>query len=118
MGVDFGMKFKIDIQIDNLGADVKKKIEQGQYILDEQVRKDSNRYIPKDTGQLEGSSTVVSEPGKGIISWNTPYAARLYYNPQYNFSKTTNPLAGGLWFERAKSAHAQEWAEIIKKLIK
>ncbi|MCD3473309.1 minor capsid protein, partial [Streptococcus equi subsp. equi] len=49
------------------------------------------------------------------VSWHTPYARRLYYNPQYNFSKDKNPNAQGKWFEVAKANHAEHWYELTKK---
>ncbi len=33
------------------------------------------------------------------VASNKPYARRLYYHPEYHFSKEENPNAGGLWFE-------------------
>jgi hypothetical protein len=85
--------------------------EQAQFALDQQVLKDSNFYIPKQEGYLEKSGILHSRIGQGHIEWKTPYARRLYYNPQYNFSKDVNPLAQGMWFEMAKSTHGKEWAE-------
>lgn len=81
--------------------------------LTEQVVKDSNYYIPKDIGNLEGSSLANSDYEAGEAVWATPYARRLYYNPQFNFSTDVNPNAGGLWFERAKAERTREWERIV-----
>ena len=81
--------------------------------LTEQVVKDSNYYIPKDTGNLEGSSLANSDYEAGQAVWATPYARRLYYNPEYNFSTDVNPNASGLWFERAKDERINEWERIV-----
>lgn len=83
-----------------------------QFNLDNQVLKDSNFFIPKQEGYLEKSGILHSRIGKGHIEWKTPYARRLYYNPQYNFSKDVNPNAQGLWFEAAKAIHKKDWAEV------
>ena len=88
---------------------------QGQIILDEQVLRDSNYYAPQDTGSLIESGVRSTNPGTGKIIWDMAYSRRLYYNPQYNFSRDKNPNAQGLWFEAAKSRHAREWANTIKK---
>jgi hypothetical protein len=85
--------------------------EEAQFALDQQVLKDSNFYIPKKETLLEKSGILHSRIGQGHIEWRTPYARRLYYNPQYNFSKDVNPNAQGMWFEVAKSLHKKEWAE-------
>lgn len=80
-----------------------------QMQLDQDVLKDSNYFIPKDTSFLEGSGVTQSQIGNGKVMWVSPYARKLYYNPQYNFSKDTNPNAQGLWFEAAKAQHRPNW---------
>ncbi|MCP1285381.1 minor capsid protein [Bacillus sp. S0635] len=89
-----------------------------QFAFDQQVLKDSNYFIPKDTGELERSSIRFSKLGEGHIEWNTKYARRLYYNPQYNFSHDINPNAMGLWFEEAKARNVMDWARIVDREIK
>lgn len=78
----------------------------------EQALNDSNRYIPKQDGPLEFSSISHSRIDEGLLVWDTPYAKRLYYNPQYNFSKDVNPNARGLWFEHAEAMHMREWEQV------
>lgn len=93
-------------------------IKQVQYTLDSQVQKDSNFYAPRDQGTLQESSVIHSKLGSGEIVWLTPYARRLYYNPQYNFSKVKNPNARGLWFEAAKSNKLSEWLRLADAKFK
>ena len=62
-----------------------------------------SQTMPVDTGNLQNRSTFVvdSDAAQGtvrIVS-DTPYARRLYFHPEYNFSKKGNPHAGGEWFE-------------------
>lgn len=90
----------------------------GQKIIDQQVVKDGNFYVPKDTGNLEGSGIRATVMGSGRVAWETPYARRLYYNPQYNFSTDSNPNAQGLWFEAAKSRHREEWIRMGEEAIR
>ncbi len=65
-------------------------------VLQEQV-------IPFDEGDLQNENTFVdySKSKTGIVSLvsQTPYARRLYYHPEYNFSKRENPNAQGKWLE-------------------
>lgn len=109
-------KVKVDIDMGKLKSkkDRAKKIAQMQ--IDQEVLKDSNYYIPKDTSNLEGSGITASQIGKGIVAWDTVYARRLYYNPQYNFSKDRNPNARGLWFEAAKAQKKESWLNGAKKM--
>lgn len=112
------LKFKTNVELNVKKLQQKNTFAnaESQMILDTQVLKDSNYYVPKDTGNLEASGVAHSRIGDGHIEWNTPYARKLYYNPQYNFSEDTNPNAQGLWFEAAKSNHRETWAEIVKKI--
>ena len=61
-----------------------------------------SQTMPFQTGNLQNESTFVdtSESGKGYVSLvsNTPYARRLYYHPEYDFSTAENPNAGGEWY--------------------
>ncbi|MCC2341863.1 minor capsid protein [Bacillus tropicus] len=110
---------RVNVQVDTaqIESNVMRATEKAQFALDEQVLKDSNFYIPKDTGELERSGIRFSRPGEGHIEWNTPYARRLFYNPQYNFSKQPNQNAQGLWFEAAKAAHIGDWKRIVKQTM-
>lgn len=59
--------------------------------------------MPFDKGTLQNTATFVddsdSKNGKVSVVSSTPYARRLYYHPEYNFSKSENANAGGKWFE-------------------
>lgn len=61
------------------------------------------QVMPRDTGNLQNTSTFVdkTESAKGAVSLvsNTPYARRLYFHPEYNFSKLENPNAKGMWLD-------------------
>lgn len=51
--------------------------------------------------QMEGTDTDPSKSAEGHVDLysDTPYARRLYYHPEYNFSKEENPNAGAGWFD-------------------
>ena len=74
--------------------------------------KDANHYIPFQDGDLKRSSINHSDFDKGLLVWQTPYARRLFYNPQYNFSKDENPNASGLWAEKAKQENKEKYKNI------
>lgn len=111
---------RVNIRVDAPAIEGKviEATQKAQFALDQQVLKDSNFYIPKDTGELERSGIRFSRPGEGHIEWNTPYARRLYWNPQYEFSTDVNPNARGVWFEEAKARHVTDWARIVENEIK
>ncbi|PEQ01561.1 minor capsid protein [Bacillus wiedmannii] len=106
---------RVNIRVDTPAIEGKviEAVGKAQFALDEQVLKDSNFYIPKDTGELERSSIRFSRPGEGHLEWNTPYARKLYWNPQFDFSHDVNPNAVGLWFEHSKARNVMDWVRIV-----
>lgn len=86
----------------------------GDFVLDDVVEK---QVIPFDVGTLQNESTYVERKNlkKGCVSIvsSTPYARRLYFNPDYNFNKSNNPNAKGKWFEDWQSGGKHE-KEVIK----
>jgi hypothetical protein len=62
----------------------------------------ASQVVPKDVGTLERSAyveTSKSKEGKAAVGFNTPYARRLYYHPEYNFRTDKNPNAQGRWMD-------------------
>ena len=61
------------------------------------------QVIPFRLGNLQNDSTFVddSKADSGTVSIvsSTPYARRLYFHPEYHFSKEENPNARGNWYE-------------------
>ena len=61
------------------------------------------QVIPRDTGHLQNDATYVdtsnSSSGHVDLVSSTPYARRLYYHPEYNFSRAANANAGAGWFD-------------------
>ncbi|MDY2793966.1 hypothetical protein [Peptostreptococcus porci] len=58
---------------------------------------ESAQVVPMRDGVLKDSESHGVIDGRGFISWNTPYARRLYFHPEYNFSKLEHANARGLW---------------------
>ncbi|MEG1004340.1 MAG: hypothetical protein RSD13_05025 [Clostridium sp.] len=62
----------------------------------------SSALVPKDTGELERSGFVDLtriQDGKASINFDTPYARRLYWHPEYNFRQDKNINAQGKWMQ-------------------
>lgn len=70
-----------------------------------------SQTMPFDTGNLQNESTFVKPHPilrKVDIVSQTPYARRLYFHPEYRFSRRENPNAGGAWFEPYKRGGAKQ----------
>lgn len=78
--------------------------------------------VPKETGELERSGHVdVSEIKRGVayIVFDTPYARRLYFHPEYNFRTDKNPNARGKWMEDYHAGDRRQWViETFGKFVK
>lgn len=109
---------KVDVKMFDARGRISNATKFGQYILDNAVLKDSNKYVPRDEDYLMKSGILHTKPGTGKVMWQMPYARRLYYNPQYNFSKDKNPNAQGLWYEAAKAQNRQHWIDQYEKAVK
>ena len=86
----------------------------------------TSAVVPKDTSTLEDSGFVdVTGINWGYtrIIFDTPYARRLYFHPEYNFRTDKNPNAQGKWMEMyikgEKEGFIKEtYAELLKQLNK
>ncbi|MBP1971582.1 hypothetical protein J2Z83_003733 [Virgibacillus natechei] len=108
----------VKVNLGNIGETVSKATEYGQFVLDEVILKDSNYYIPEHQGYLRDSGVIHSKIGEGELRWSEPYARRLYYNPQYDFSTDRNPQARGMWYEYSKSQNRKDWLKQAENAVK
>lgn len=79
-----------------------------QKFIDSECLRLSNELAPFDQHTLIESGNALTKIGSGQLEYRTPYARRLYYHPEYNFSTEHNPQAGGYWFERMKQQHKEK----------
>lgn len=83
----------------------------------------TSETMPFDTGELQNGSTFVDDSkknsGKVRIVSDTPYARRLYWHPEYNFQKTHNKNADGMWFDPYINGNKKNFARnTFKRLMK
>lgn len=83
-------------------------------IVAEQILSDCNTYVRMQDGHLAESARP--ENGGKQITWNTPYAKKVYYTGTPR--KNRNPNACLRWCEVAKRKHAQSWARMASRLLK
>ena len=95
---------KTDVKIKLYGDKIKRLEEAGRKAFEmtvEAVLSDikTSAVVPKDTGALEntGFTRVDIENMVGHVVFDTPYARRLYWHPEYNFRTDKNANAGGMW---------------------
>ena len=89
----------------------------GLEMLTSQVRRDCNMYCKEDTGMLIASSMIHSRLSEGLVIWQTPYAARQYYEIRTAY-KDVNPNASWRWCEVAKNNYQAKWLEQAKAIAR
>lgn len=116
VNAEFLARYKIKAQ-DNLvkTADaMKTDLVQSQTMPFGETKKDKDGKVVYQGGNLQNNSTFVDDSNKyqnkvKIVS-DTPYARRLYFHPEFNFSKVENANAGGQWFEPYISGDKKDFA--------
>jgi hypothetical protein len=78
--------------------------------------------IPKQTGELERSAYVDTSKlskGKTSIGFDTPYARRLYWHPEYDFRTDKNANAQCKWMQTYVDGPKKNFAKnVFKKLYR
>ncbi|MGG7215292.1 minor capsid protein [Clostridium nigeriense] len=123
------MNVKVDIKLNNAKINIlieahKKALEMTTEAVLSDIK--TSTVVPKDTGELERSSFVdLSEIKNSIarVVFDTPYARRLYWHPEYNFRKDKNANAQGKWMEAYLTGDKQQfikdtYSAFLKQLSK
>lgn len=106
------MKFKVNVKLNQANVNkIQDAMVKALPLTMEAMKTEVNnmQVVPKDIGDLEESAVVGVENNKGFFGYNTPYARRLYYNPQYNFRQDKNPNAQGRWLDSFIHGDKKEW---------
>ena len=118
-------KIKMDwAKIDQLTSATSKALEQTAEAVHTKVVQ--AQVVPRDTGNLQNEAFFVdtSQSSDGVVSLvhSAPYARRLYFHPEFKFSKRENPNAQAYWFEDwmeggSKEAYAANAFKIIYRRL-
>lgn len=101
---------KVQIKVDNMWKN-------GLAMLSSEILNDCNQYCKEDTGMLIASSYIHSRLEEGVLIWQTPYAARQYYEIKTAYTDV-NPQATWKWAHFAKSKHRNEWVSLAQKIMR
>lgn len=105
---------RVEVNTNGVVNGIRNKWGAGLYRLMAVIRDDCNKYVRIDKGTLRKSSYSASQPDRGLIIWNTPYARRVYYTGKPR--TTVNPSASLMWCEKAKAEHMKKWQQMAAKL--
>lgn len=106
-----GMSFKVEFDAEELlGRFVS---ENAKKVLLDDIKADSNKYVPVRTGNLLHSAVV--DVSDGSVSWTEEYAQAMYERDKRG--STRNDKATGHWFETAKENHIDQWTQDVKDAL-
>ena len=114
------MAVRFQINENSIKVKIDNAWESGREMLCSQILRDCNMYCKEDTGMLIMSSYIHSRLKEGLLIWQTPYAARQYYEIPTAY-KDVNSNASWRWCEVAKQNHLAEWgrqAQAITRLYR
>lgn len=90
----------------------------GMAMLASQILKDCNEYCKWDTGMLVDSSLIHSKLEQGLLIWQTPYAARQYYEIKTAITSDGHPKATWRWCEVAKGVYKNDWGRQAQEIAR
>ena len=114
------MSVKFNIDANKIQVKMDNAWKNGLEMLSSQILRDCNRYCKEDTGMLIMSSYIHSRLKEGLLIWQTPYAARQYYEIPTAYHDV-NSNATWRWCDVAKQNHVADWgrqAQAITRLYK
>ena len=115
------MRVTVELNMANINA-IEKQIQKGLYKVADKIKEDidQSETMPFKTGALAERSFFISTSSidKGEVRLvsgtdDTPYARRLYFHPEYNFSREFKKNPGGKWFEPYISGTKKDYAQKV-----
>ncbi len=96
---------RVTINLDGVKSRISQEaMNRGRYALANQAMADMNQFVPMLSTALRGTVSVGAD-GESI-TYNTPYAAKMFYMYMHNY---TTPGTGPRWDLKAKSAFMSDW---------
>ena len=86
------------------------------FALREKALTDCNYFARQDQGTLIASAQADVDGMNLSISWDTPYAKRVYYTGTP--STDVNPNASLMWADKAAAQFKGDWQKILEKGMK
>lgn len=82
-----------------LTEELNRKVQNAQKVVDSEILRCCEPFVPKKTGNLARSGIMGTRIGSGKVRYIAPYAKKQYYRGKANQQR------GRFWFERAKNAN-------------
>ena len=109
----------VKIKVNELGIEktIEQSFDSARAVICSQILRDCNEFCKEDTGMLILSSLIHSKLNEGLLIWQTPYAARQYYEIQTAHT-SPNHNASWRWVEVARNRYHERWARQAEKYMR
>lgn len=108
------MAIHMDIQPEKIALKIDVAWDETLTALATEILDDCNQYCKEDHGTLIASSYIHSEPSKGRLIWQTPYAKRQYWA----IPTSLTPGRFWKWCHYALSKHKPQWERQAQVLMR
>lgn len=114
------MKVEIVKKLDTTGIknQLLAKKNRARQIVKNQVVKDTDPYVPFDTGKTAETGRNSSTSDDEYIRYTTDYSRIIYYDEDRVYSKRKHSLAIAKWFDVSKAVNKSKWIKTAKKAFK
>lgn len=89
------------------------RLEKAQRFLDGTVARDTEPFVPRQTGALANSVFG----GEGRVVYDIAYARRQYEGRDFSHAASANPQATHHWFEAAKARCLGGWGKGVAAIL-
>lgn len=111
------MPVRVIVDENNVIRKIVRTVNNGLGMLSSEILRDCNEFCKEDTGMLIASSYIHSDLENGKLVWQTPYAARQYYEIPTAYHDV-NGQATWRWCEVAKQHYGAEWERKAKAIAR
>lgn len=111
------MPVKFNISERHIGVKIDQSFANAREAISTVVLSDCNRYCKEDTGLLIISSYIHSRLKDGLLIWQTPYAARQYYEIRTAYTDV-NPNATWRWVDTARKNEGKTWGRQATEFVR
>lgn len=116
------MNVKVDFDENKVANSFTGSYTRARKWLKNEVAKDTNYFIPKQSGKLERSVIPSIGDNEDRLKWDKIYASYQYYGKRADGThvilhhSSTNPNASTFYFEKAKAGNKEKWIRVARKL--
>jgi hypothetical protein len=105
------VKVSVEMKLRDIVGEMDNNLPRCLSIVAEQVRADSDQYVPRLTGDLRTFVNIQTDKNEADLIYNSKYAKYQWYGVGMKHYTTLG--TGPEWCEVARRQHGQEWGKVL-----